>query len=140
MAYPYQTVVVNNFATTTSGDISLYATPENVIEDRPFQRRFYNFNMVITKPFTLNNISRLIITDDNGVDNYLLIDRLGKPVIAEELENYASFRRCIACQFDSVQKTVRVLSCMCPTEKYIDEWLDPTTSKDPVEVVIPAKP
>lgn len=122
---PFPVVVINDFTQTLTGDIILKATPENVIEDRPLNRRFYTFNMVITKPFSYQNQSRLILTDNASADEYLLIDRLGKPIIAEELEGYASTRRCIASQFDSVTKTIRILSCICPTNKYIEQWLTP---------------
>lgn len=134
---PYPVIVVNSFKTTKSDDILMTAAQSNVIEDRPLKYRYYNFNMVITQPFPFNSTSRLVFTDDAGVDTYYLIDRLNKPVIANELQNYASNRRCIACQFDSVTKTVKVFSCLCPTDKYINEWLDPTSSKDPVDPTLP---
>lgn len=134
---PFPVIVVNQIATTKSGDTLLTGTPSNAIENRPFQRRFYNFNLVITQPFPFQDTARIVLTDDNGTDNYLLIDRLNKPVITSELQCYASNRRCIACQFDSVTKTVKIFSCINPTNKYINEWLDPTTSKDPVDPSLP---
>lgn len=134
---PYPVVLVTEFGTTLSGDTLLKAIPDAQIENRPFPRRFYNFNMVITQPFSFQNMTRLVLTDNNGVDNYLLIDRLNKPVIAQELECYASNRRCIPSQYDSVTKTIKILACITPTCKYINEWLAPSTSKDPVDPTLP---
>lgn len=129
---PYPIAVVNNF--TTSGNMTtLAATPEDAIENRPFNRRFYNFNMVITKQFPFNDQTELQLTDNTGADNYLLIDRLGNPVLAEQLAGYAANRRCIASQFDSVTKTIRILSCICPTDKYINAWLNPPTPSTDTE-------
>ena len=137
---PFNTVIVTEFATTVSNDTLLKGTPPNTIEDRPLPRRFYNFNMVITQPFPFQDMSRLVLTDNSGNTNYLLIDRLNKPVIAQELEEYASNRRCISCQFDSVTKTIRILSCISPTCKYIDEWIDPTDVVDPIDPTLPVVP
>lgn len=125
---PYPVVVVNSF-TSTSDMTTLKATPEDGIENRPLGRRFYNFNMIITKPFPYQDTTELQLTDNNGADNYLFIDRLGNPVLAEQLERYAANRRCIPSQFDSVTKTIRILGCICPTNKYINEWLNPPVSE-----------
>lgn len=138
---PYNTIIVDSSALTTSGDLLMTATPTSAIEDRRFPRRFYNFNLIIANPFATSELNaRLVLTDNASVNTYALIDRLNKPVTALELQRYASFRRCIACQFDSVQNTIRVLSCLCPSEKFLDEWDDPTTAKDPVLVEVAETP
>lgn len=130
---PYNTIIVNSSALTTSGDVLMKATPTSAIEDRRFPRRFYNFNMIINNPFTVSELNaRLTLTDNLNTNIYALIDRLNKPVTALELQRYASFRRCIACQFDSVQNTIRILSCLCPSQRFLHEWEEPTTAKDPV--------
>lgn len=122
---PFPVVVVNSFNTATAGITLMEATPESGIENRSYPRRYYNFNMVITQQFAFNDLTTLQLTDDSGSNKYMLIDRLNKPVVAEELEPYAATRRCIPCQFDSVTNTVKVLACLSPTCKYIDEWLNP---------------
>lgn len=122
---PYPVVVVNSFDTSVSNITLMKATPEDGIENRSYPRRYYNFNMVITQQFAFNDQTTLQLTDNNSVDKYLLIDRLNKPVIAEELEPYAAMRRCIPCQFDAVTNTIKVLACLSPTCKYIDEWVNP---------------
>ena len=124
MAVPV--IVVNSFNTSTSGVTLMNATPENAIGNRSYPRRYYNFNMVITQQFAFNDQTTLQLTDDNSTTKYLLIDRLNKPVIAEELEAYAAMRRCIPCQFDSVTNTIKVFACLSPTCKYIEEWVNPT--------------
>ena len=116
MALPV--IVVNSFETPSGGTMLLNATPANGIENRHYPRRFYTFNMVITQPFTFQNTNQLTLS----------VDRLGNPVLAEQLEMYASNRRCITCQFDSVTKVIRVLGCICPTDYYIKEWLTPPTA------------
>lgn len=132
---PYPTVVVTSSTLTTSDDVLMTATPADGIENRRYPRRFYNFNMIINNPFAVSEYNaRLILTDNNSTNVYSLIDRLNKPVTAVELQGYASTRRCIACQFDSVYNTIRILSCMCPADRYMDEWVDPSTSKDPIQV------
>lgn len=125
---PFPVVVVNSFDTATAGKTLMKATPEDGIESRSYPRRYYNFNMVITQQFAFNDQTLLSLTDNNSTDVYMLIDRLNKPVVAEELEPYAAMRRCIPCQFDSVTKTIKVLGCISPTCKYIDAWLNPTTT------------
>lgn len=123
MALPI--VVVNEIGAPSSGTVLLTATPTNGIENRNYPRRFYNFNLVITQPFSFQNINQLTLTDNASTDVYHLVDRLGNPVLAEQLQMYASNRRCITCQFDSVEKIIRVLSCICPTDYYINQWLNP---------------
>lgn len=136
---PYPTVVVTSSALTTSNDVLMTATPADGIENRRYPRRFYNFNMIINNPFTIAEYNaRLTLTDNSSTNVYSLIDRLNKPVTAVELQGYASTRRCIACQFDSVYNTIRVLSCMCPADRYMNEWVDPTSSKDPIETILKA--
>lgn len=124
---PFPVVVVNSFDTATSGITLMNATPEGAIENRHYPRRYYNFNMVITQQFAFNDQTTLQLTDNNSTNKYLLIDRLNKPIVAEELEQYAAMRRCIPCQFDSVTNTIKVLGCISPTCKYIDEWVNPPT-------------
>lgn len=124
---PFPVVVVNSFNTSTAGRTIMNGTPEDGIENRNLPRRFYNFNMVITQQFPFNDQTNLYLTDNNSVTEYMLIDRLGKPVTADEVEAYAATRRCMACQYDAVTKTIRVFSCLAPTDKYIEEWLNPTT-------------
>lgn len=126
MALPV--VVVNSFGTPSGGTMLLNATPTSGIENRTYPRRFYTFNMVITQPFSFQNTNQLTLTDNNSTNIYHLVDRLGNPVLAEQLEMYASNRRCITCQFDSVTNVIRVLGCICPTDYYIKEWLTPTTA------------
>lgn len=135
---PFPVVVVSNF--TTAGDMTtLAATPEDGIENRPYNRRFYNFNMIITKQFPLNDNTELQLTDNSGTDNYLLIDRLGNPVLASQLAGYAANRRCLAAQFDSVTKTIRIFSCICPTNKYIEAWLNPPATSNNTDVTTQPK-
>ena len=126
MALPV--IVINSFETPSGGTMLLNATPANGIENRHYPRRFYTFNMVITEPFTFQNTNQLTLSDNNSTDIYHLVDRLGNPVLAEQLEMYASNRRCITCQFDSVTKVIRVLGCICPTDYYIKEWLTSTAT------------
>lgn len=138
---PYSTIIVDSSALTTSNDVLMTATPNSAIENRNFPRRFYNFNMIIANPFPTNQLNgRLVLTDNASANVYSLIDRLNKPVTAIELQRYASFRRCIACQFDSVQNTIRILSCLCTANRYNNEWADPASSKDPIEIAIPETP
>lgn len=125
MALPV--VVVSEFGVPSDDTMLLKATPANGIENRNHPRRFYNFNMVITQPFSFQNTNQLTLSDNNSVDVYHLVDRLGNPVLAEQLEMYASNRRCVTCQFDSVTNIIRVLGCICPTDYYIKQWLTPTT-------------
>lgn len=125
---PLPIIVVSEFAPPAGGIMLMTATPTDGIENRSYPRRFYNFNMVITKPFTFQNTNQLTLTDNASVDIYHLVDRLGNPVLAEQLEMYAANRRCIACQFDSVDKVIRVLSCICPTDYYIKNWITATTA------------
>ena len=106
---PFPVVVVNSFDTATSGITLMNATPEGAIENRNYPRRYYNFNMVITQQFAFNDQTTLQLTDNNSTNKYLLIDRLNKPIVAEELEQYAAMRRCIPCQFDSVTNTIKVI-------------------------------
>lgn len=120
---PLPVIVVNSFNTDTAGKTVMNGTPENSIQNRQYPRRYYNFNMIITQQFPYNDTTLLSLSDDNSVTSYPLIDRLNKPVVAEELEPYAAMRRCIPCQFDAVTKTIRVLGCLAPTNKYIEEWL-----------------
>lgn len=122
---PYPVVFVKSFTTPSSGTMLLAATPENSIEDRPLPRRFYNFNMVITIPFSFQNTDILELSDDGGTQIYHMIDRLGNPIIGEQLNMYAGTRRCMNCRYDDVTKTITVLSCICPTSKYINEWINP---------------
>ena len=122
---PLPVIFVKTFSNPSSGIMLLNATPENAIEDRPLPRRFYNFNMVITIPFSFNNTDTLELSDDGGTQNYHLIDRLGNPVLGEQLRMYAGTRRCLNCRYDSVTKTITVLSCICPTDYYINNWLNP---------------
>lgn len=125
---PFPVIVVNSFNTSTAGITLLNATPDDAIENRTYPKRYYNFNMVITQQFAFNDQTTLQLSDNSGTNKYLLIDRLNKPVIAEELEPYAAMRRCIPCQFDSVTNTIKVLGCLTPTCKYIDEWINPPAS------------
>lgn len=125
MALPV--VVVSEFGVPSDDIMLLKATPANGIENRNYPRRFYNFNMVITQPFSFQNTNQLTLSDNDSVDVYHLVDRLGNPVLAEQLEMYASNRRCVTCQFDSVTNIIRVLGCICPTDYYIKQWLTPTT-------------
>lgn len=127
---PLPIVLVSEFAPPAGGIMLMTATPTNGIENRQYPRRFYNFNMVITKPFSFDNINQLTLTDNASVDIYHLVDRLGNPVLAEQLQGYASNRKCICCQFDSVKKVIRVLSCICPTNHYIQQWLNPPASAE----------
>lgn len=126
MALPV--IFVKSFNTSTSGVTSMNATPENAIQDRTFPQRFYMFNMVITIPFTFNNTTTVELTDNSGTNNYHLIDRLGNPVLGEQLKLYAGTRRCLTCRFDSATNTIMVLSNLCPTDYYINQWLNPTPS------------
>lgn len=125
---PLPVIVVSQFAAPSNDIIVMTATPTNAIENRNYPKRFYYFNMVITQPFSYENTNQLSLTDNNSTNVYHLVDRLGNPVIAEQLQVYASNRRCITCQFDSVTNVIRVLSCICPTNKYIQEWLNPPTA------------
>ena len=122
---PYPVVFVKSFTNPSSGIMLLDGTPENAIKDRALPRRFYNFNMVITVPFSYQNTDVLELSDDGGTQIYHLIDRLGNPVLGEQLKAYAGTRRCMNCRYDDVTKTITVLSCICPTNKYISEWLNP---------------
>lgn len=125
---PYPVIFVKSFTTPSTGVMLLAATPESAIENRTFPMRFYNFNMVITIPFSFNNTDTLELTDNNSTQIYHLIDRLGNPVLAEQLKMYAGTRRCLSCRFDSVTNTIMVLSNICPTDYYINQWLNPPTS------------
>lgn len=122
---PYQFPVVVNSFTSTPTMTTMSATPQDGIENRRFNRRFYEFPMIINVHFPFQDQTELQLTDNLGVDKYLLIDRLGNPVLAEQLAMYTANRRCIRCVFDSVTRTIRILSCIAPTCKYINEWLDP---------------
>lgn len=122
---PLPVIVVNELGTPSGGTLLMTAVPQDGIENRRFPRRFYDFNLVITQPFTFQNTNQLTLTDNNSTTIYHLVDRLGNPVLAEQLEQYASNRRCIRCRFDSVEKVIRVLSCICPTDYYIKQWLTP---------------
>lgn len=122
---PYPVIIVSSFNTSTAGITLMNATPTNAIENRSYPKRYYNFNMVITQQFTYQDQSTLQLTDNSSTNKYMLIDRLGKPVVADELEPYAATRRCIPCLFDSVTNTIRVLACLAPTCKYISEWVNP---------------
>ena len=124
MALPV--VFVKTFTEPSSGVMTLNATPESTIENRPFPRRFYNFNMVITVALGYQNTNELSLTDNSGTNLYHLIDRLGNPVLAEQLSMYAGTRKCLPCRFDSSTNTITVLGCICPTNKYIEQWLNPT--------------
>lgn len=125
---PVPVVVINSFNTATAGRTVMNGTPENGIENRRYPQRFYRFNMVITQQFPYRDETLLSLSDNDSTDTYMLIDRLNKPITADELEPYAANRRCIACQFDAVTKTIKVFSCLSPTNRYIDEWLTPTTT------------
>lgn len=127
---PYPTIFVKTFTNPSAGIMQLDGTPENSIEDRPLPRRFYNFNMVITIPFSYNNTDTLQLTDDGGTAIYHLIDRLGTPVRAEQLKLYAGTRRCLPCRYDSVTKTIMVLGCIYPTDYYINQWLNPPATAE----------
>lgn len=127
---PLPVILVNDFAAPSNDVILMSATPDGAIENRQYPRRFYTFNMVITKPFSYLNTNELALTDNNSTNIYHLVDRLGNPVLAEQLEMYAANRRCLTCQFDTVTNVVRVLSCICPTNKYIQQWLNPPTTTD----------
>lgn len=129
---PYPVVIVDSFSRTRSNDILMYTVRDGVITDRPFPRRYYNFNMVIIVPFPYNSTSRLLLTDNDSENVYYLVDRLNKPIVSDQLQHYASNRRCLACQFDSVTSTIKILSCICPTDRFISEWVNPTDCKDPV--------
>ena len=121
-------IFVKSFNTSTPGTTLLTATPEDGIENRTLPRRFYNFNMIITIPFAFQNQDVLTLSDNNGTSTYHLIDRLGNPVLADQLKLYAGTRRCMPCRYDDVTKTITVLGCLCPTSKYISEWLNPPSA------------
>lgn len=127
---PYPVIFVKSFTTPSSGTKLLAATPDNAIENRPLPRRFYNFNMVITIPFSFQNTDILELSDDGGTQIYHMIDRLGNPIIGEQLKLYAGTRKCLNCRYDDVTKTITVLSCICPTNKYINQWLNPTSQDE----------
>lgn len=122
MALPV--IFVKSFTEPSSGTTRMAGTPENSIGDRPLPRRFYNFNMIITVPLGYQNTDLLVLSDDNGTTDYHLIDRLGNPVLAEQLALYAGTRKCLPCRYDSATETITVLGCICPTSKYINEWLN----------------
>lgn len=126
MALPV--IFVKTFSTPATGRTVMNATPENAIGDRPLPRRFYLFNMVITIPFSFQNTDTVQLSDDGGTTDYYLIDRLGNPVRGEQLSLYAGTRRCLTCRYDSVTKTVMVLGNLCPTDYYINQWLNPAPS------------
>jgi hypothetical protein len=120
---PYPVIVVNSFDTATSGTTLMVATPEDTIEDRSSSRRFYNFNMVIKPQFTYHDLTMVFLTDNASEDVYLLVDRNNKPIIGEQIEMYATNRRGIACQFDSVARTVKIMSYIPCTCYYINQWV-----------------
>ena len=130
---PFPVVFVRSFTTPSAGITRMTGTPENAIEDRTLPKRFYNFNMIITQPFTFENTDLLELTDNNGTNIYHMIDRLGNPVLAEQLAMYAGTRRCLNCRYDSVTQTITVLSCICPTNKYILQWLNPPATTTETE-------
>lgn len=125
---PFPVIFVKSFTNPSAGVMLLAGTPEDSIENRALPRRFYNFNMVITIPFSFNNTDTLQLTDNNSTDIYHLIDRLGNPVLGEQLKMYAGTRRCLNCRYDSVTKTITVLSPICPTDYYVNNWLNPPAS------------
>lgn len=129
MALPV--IVVNTLTSPSTGVTLMNATPENGIEDRTYPQRFYLFNMVIKIPFSFNNTNAVELSDNSGTNNYHLIDRLGNPVLGEQLKLYAGTRRCLTCRFDSATNTVMVLGTLCPTDHYINEWLNPPTEPSP---------
>lgn len=122
MSYPVITVV----STTTpfSNVILMAGSPDDMIEERRFPRRFYNFNMRLNVTFPYQSDSLLLLTDNAGDDEYFVIDRLGNPVRAQQIQMYTQGFRCMACQYDAVTKTIRILSPICPTNFYISNWLD----------------
>ena len=122
MSWPVITVVST---TQPFANVILMAgNPSDGIEDRKFPRRFYNFNMRLNITFPYQNTSMLQLTDNEGTDSYLLIDRLGNPVRAQQIQMYTQGFRCIACQYDAVTKTIRILSPICPTNFYIEQWVE----------------
>lgn len=125
---PLPVIFVKSFSTPSTGITLMNATPENAIEDRVYPQRFYLFNMVITIPFTFNNTNTVELSDNSGTNDYHLIDRLGNPVLGEQLKLYAGTRRCVTCRFDSATNTVMVLGTLCPTDYYVNQWLNPPTS------------
>ena len=123
MAFPV--IFVKSFTEPSAGLTRMAGTPEDSIENRVLPRRFYNFNMVITVPLGYQNQDILVLSDNGGTNDYHMIDRLGNPVLAEQLALYAGTRRCLPCRYDSSTQTVTVLGCITPTNKYIEEWLNP---------------
>ena len=91
MAFPV--IFVKSFTEPSAGLTRMAGTPEDSIENRVLPRRFYNFNMVITVPLGYQNQDVLVLSDNGGTNDYHMIDRLGNPVLAEQLALYAGTRR-----------------------------------------------
>lgn len=122
MSWPVITIMSTTIP--FSGGILMAGSPSDIIEERRFPRRFYNFNMRLNVTFPYQSTSMLFLTDNDGDSAYMMIDRLGNPVRAEQIQMYTQGFRCIACQYDAVTKTIRVLSPICPTDYYIEQWID----------------
>jgi hypothetical protein len=129
MSCCYPVVYVKSFTGSGTGVMLLDGTPEDAIEDRPFATRFYNFNMVITVPFSFRNTDAIQLTDNSSTNVYALIDRAGKPILGEQLRMYAGNRRALSCRFDSVTNTITVLGCVTPTGYYVTSWVAYCESK-----------
>ena len=79
--------------------------------------------MLIKIGFEFNDNKSLLLTDNNEVNKYHLVDRLGNAVLASQAIGYSQSQRLMYCMYDDVKKIVRVLSPLAPTDYYIEGWL-----------------
>ena len=116
-------VTVTSLDSSAAGVDVLKANPIYTIESLPYPRRYYYFALLIKVGFEFNDNKSLLLTDNNEVNKYHLVDRLGNAVLASQAIGYSQSQRLMYCMYDEVKKIVRVLSPLAPTDYYIEGWL-----------------
>lgn len=116
-------VTVTSLDSSGAGVDVLKANPIYTIESLPYPRRYYYFALLIKIGFEFNDNKSLLLTDNNEVNKYHLVDRLGNAVLASQAIGYSQSQRLMYCMYDDVKKIVRVLSPLAPTDYYIEGWL-----------------